>query len=44
MCVYYLVYELKQGSSVLFPVFWQVLGHGVLHTAELNGHLKTVGV
>lgn len=42
--VCYLVYELQQGSSVVFPVGGQLGGLGVLDTAQLDGHLKTVGV
>lgn len=44
ICVYYLMYKLKQGSSIMLPVFRQVLGQRVLHTTQLNGHLKTIGV
>lgn len=40
----YLVHKLEQGPSVLFPVFWQFLGHGVLNTSQLDGDLKTVCV
>lgn len=39
-----LLYEAQQGSSVLLPVGGQLLGHRILDTAQLNGHLKTVGV
>lgn len=34
----------QQGSSVLLPVGRQVLGQRILDTAQLDGHLKTVGV
>lgn len=36
--------EAQQGSSVLLPVAGQILGQGELDTAQLDGHLETVGV
>lgn len=44
ICVCYLVYKLKQSSSVLFPVLRQFLGRRILYTTQLNGHFETVGV
>lgn len=39
-----LLHEAQQGTSVLLPVGREVLGQGVLDTAQLNGDLETVGV
>lgn len=39
-----LLYEAQQGHSVLLPVGREVLGQGILDTAQLDGDLKTVGV